>query len=100
MTTLHRGPLVVAAALLAMAVFLMITAGALPGLVAFAGWAFFLVAALAIERWRYKGLLDAPPGPDWKANGERFVDTESGRTVVVYEHPRSGRRAYVAADAA
>lgn len=100
MTRLHRGTLWIAAALLAVAVLLMMTAGALPGLVAFACWAFFLVAALAIERWRYKGLLDAPPGPDWKANGERFVDPESGRTVVVYEHPGSGRRAYVAADRA
>jgi hypothetical protein len=96
LTTLRRGTLAVAAAALAVALFVLVTAGAVPGLIGLAFWAVFLLVALAVERWRYGRILAAPPGPEWRANGERFVDAESGRTVAVYEQPGSGRRAYVA----
>ncbi len=41
--------------------------------------------------------LDAPPGPDWVATDERFVDPSSGETLDVWFHPPSGERAYVRA---
>ena len=39
--------------------------------------------------------LDAPPGPDWRPSGERFVDPASGDMLDVWFHPPSGERAYV-----
>jgi hypothetical protein len=41
--------------------------------------------------------LDAPPGPDWKLTGERFVDPSTGETLDVWQSPRNGERAYVRA---
>jgi hypothetical protein len=41
--------------------------------------------------------LDAPPGPEWKFTGERFLDPRSGLTVEVWLLPRTGERAYVRA---
>lgn len=38
---------------------------------------------------------DAPPGPDWRPTGERFVDPTSGEMLEVWFHPASGERAYV-----
>jgi hypothetical protein len=94
--SLRKGTLALTAAALVVALVVLATLGAVPGLVGLAFWAAFLLAALAVERWRYGRILAAPPGPDWRANGEQFVDPETGRTVAVYEHPGSGRRAYVA----
>lgn len=45
-------------------------------------------------------LLDAPPGPDWTATGERFVDPRSGETAEVWMRARDGERAYVRARSA
>jgi hypothetical protein len=39
--------------------------------------------------------LDAPPGPDWKPTGERFLDPRSGAMLEVWWLPRTGERAYV-----
>jgi hypothetical protein len=39
--------------------------------------------------------LDAPPGPDWKFTGERFLDPPTGAMVEVWYRPRTGERAYV-----
>lgn len=61
-------------------------------------YAAILALLLAVERWRYKPILDAPPGDPWRATAERFVDPASGRLVTVWEDPRTGRRAYVASD--
>src|SRR6202046_4943111 len=41
--------------------------------------------------------LDAPPGPDWRFTGERFLDPPSGEMVEVWSCPRTGERAYVRA---
>jgi hypothetical protein len=41
--------------------------------------------------------LDAPPGPDWKPTGERFVDPTSGEALEVWIRPSNGERAYVRA---
>jgi hypothetical protein len=61
------------------------------------GWGIVLLVGLAIERWRYKTLADRPPGPDWIATDERFIDPESGRPVTVYQNPATGERRYIAA---
>jgi hypothetical protein len=60
-------------------------------------WAVILLGGLAVERWRYKRLGAAPPGPGWQPTGERFVDPASGRRVTVYFNPATGERRYVAA---
>ena len=40
----------------------------------------------------YKRLpLDAPPGPDWRFTGERFLDPPSGETVEVWVLPENWR---------
>jgi len=41
--------------------------------------------------------LDAPPGPDFRFTGERFLDPPSGETLEVWYCPRTGERAYVRA---
>jgi hypothetical protein len=41
--------------------------------------------------------LDAPPGPDWQKNGERFIDPKSGEELEVWTRLQSGERAYVRA---
>jgi hypothetical protein len=43
--------------------------------------------------------LDAPPGPDFRFTGERFLDPPSGETLEVWYCPRTGERAYVRAGA-
>ena len=60
-------------------------------------WAAILLVGLLIERWRYKKLSAAPPGPDWQRTDERFVDPETGKLVTVYFHPPTGERRYIAA---
>ena len=60
-------------------------------------WAAVLLVGLLIERWRYKQLSAAPPGPDWQRTDERFVDPETGKLVTVYFHPATGERRYIAA---
>ena len=73
---------------------------ALTGLWPVAGWlgwlAALVIAGLLVERWRYKRLGAAPPGPGWERTGERFVDPETGRLVTVWFHPATGERRYVA----
>jgi hypothetical protein len=39
--------------------------------------------------------LEAPPGPEWKLTGERFVDPASGEILEVWQGPKGGERAYV-----
>ena len=54
-----------------------------------------LVAAILLERRRYKRVEDRVPGPDWQPTGERFADPVSGVLVAVYHQPLTGKRAYV-----
>jgi hypothetical protein len=65
-----------------------------PGAVMLAGWAAIFLVGLLIERWRYKRLSAAPPGPDWQRTDERFLDPETGKLVTVYFHPATGERRY------
>ena len=39
--------------------------------------------------------LDAPPGPDFRFTGERFLDPPSGEMLEVWYCPRTDERAYV-----
>jgi hypothetical protein len=41
--------------------------------------------------------LNAPPGPDWRFTGERFLDPPSDAMVEVWSHSKTGKRAYVRA---
>ncbi len=83
---------VFAAAALALAAFGCYPPAGLLGL-----WAVIFLVGLLIERWRYKNLTAAPPGPDWQRTDERFVDPETGKLVTVYFHPPTGERRYIAA---
>lgn len=55
-----------------------------------------LVGGLAIERWRYKPVLDQQPDPRWTDTGERFVDPATGKLTAVYFDPANGERHYLA----
>lgn len=57
---------------------------------------FFLIVALAIERWRYKPVSESRPDPRWTDTGERFVDPETGVLTAVYFDPAKGERHYLA----
>ena len=54
-----------------------------------------ILAGTLFERYHYRRLADAPPGPGWTDTGERFRDPESDATVAVFFHPPSGERRYV-----
>lgn len=57
-----------------------------------------LIVGLAIERWRYKPLLEGRPDPAWQDTGERFVDPGSGHLTAVYFDPRTADRHYLIVD--
>ena len=67
-----------------------------PAAIMLAVWAAIFLVGLLVERWRYKRLGAAPPGPDWQQTDERFVDPETGKLVTVYFHPATGERRYIA----
>jgi hypothetical protein len=54
-----------------------------------------LVLGVVFERIVYKPVDRAPPGPDWRATEERFVDPASGATLTVFIKPSTGERRYV-----
>jgi hypothetical protein len=56
------------------------------------GGAVFVLGTL-FERWRYHN-QNASMDADWQVTGERFVDTETGKTMEVLYDPRSGERQY------
>ncbi|HEY1412476.1 MAG TPA: hypothetical protein VGF36_10055 [Rhodopila sp.] len=55
-----------------------------------------LVLGLLFERYVYKPIRQDIPGPGWERTQERFTDPTSGCSVVVYYHPKTGERRYVA----
>lgn len=60
-----------------------------------------LLIWLLFRKGGYKRIpLDAPPGADWRATGERFLDPTSGEMLEVWQSPRNGERAYVRASRA
>jgi hypothetical protein len=88
--------LVSAVALVGAAV-LFATGNGVPGLAALGFWALVLFIGVVFERRRYKRILDAPPGADWTATGERFIDPTSGVATQVYFNAQTGGRVYVKA---
>ncbi len=52
-----------------------------------------LLAALLLERWRYKGTGKRSAG-HWQRTGERFVDPTSGKQMEVFYDPETGERDY------
>jgi hypothetical protein len=52
-----------------------------------------VAGSVLFERYRYKPELDAPPGPDWVATGERSIGPRG--PVTVWFQPSTGQRAYV-----
>ena len=55
-----------------------------------------LLLALLAERYVYKPIREDVLGPEWQRTAEQFTDPKSGRAVVVYFHPRTGERRYIA----
>jgi hypothetical protein len=90
--------LVVGGVMLAAAAFGALACWRLSAVIPLAVWGAILVGGLLIERWRYRLLCDNPPGADWQATAERFVDPESSRRVTVFFNPATGERRYVADD--
>jgi hypothetical protein len=59
-------------------------------------WCAVLVSPVLIWLlFRSGGYKRRPPGPDWRATGERFIDPTSGETLEVWQGPKDGERAYV-----
>lgn len=87
--------IIASAVILAITAALLFTGRTAPAIGAGAFWALLILVGLVLERRRYKRVLDAPPGPDWTATTERFIDTETGAETVVYFNPKTGGRAYV-----
>jgi hypothetical protein len=87
--------IVASAVILVIAAALLFTGKTAPAIGAAAFWALLILVGLILERRRYKRVLDSPPGPDWSATAERFIDTETGAETVVYFNPKTGGRAYV-----
>jgi O-antigen/teichoic acid export membrane protein len=82
--------------LLAAAALFQAAAGCAAAALWLGGLAAVLLLGLLFERWRYRGLAGAKPGPGWEETGERFVDPETGKRVTVWFHPETGERRYVA----
>ena len=60
-----------------------------PGFV-FMVWGAIIVLGIVCERFRYKPLESATPGPGWTRTDERFIDDETGEPVTVWLDPKSG----------
>ena len=86
----------VSAVLLAVGVFCLIVGRAAPGLISVVAAPAVVLIGTVFER-RYKKPLTAPPGPDWQATSEKFVDSGTGEALTVYFQPSTGKRAYVRA---
>jgi len=76
--------------MLATAAFGALTCWRLSAVIPLAVWGAVLAGGVMVERWRYRPLSDHPPGDDWQATRERFVDAESGRPVTVFFNPATG----------
>ncbi|HVH82302.1 MAG TPA: hypothetical protein VM782_23090 [Stellaceae bacterium] len=54
-----------------------------------------LLGGILLERGRYKPPTPERPGRGWVATDERFLDPDTGKTVMVYYQPSTGERRYV-----
>jgi len=73
---------------------LALLAGIRPGFV-IAFWGATAVLSIVYERFRYKPIEAATPGPGWTKTTERFIDEETGQQVAVWIDPATGERKYV-----
>jgi hypothetical protein len=90
--TLRRALFLLAIAVACVAAW-QIEGGNVGGWLAVAVAALIVVAALVLERPRYRR---KPTGTTtgWRATGERFVDPVSGQDTVVYYNDETGEREY------
>jgi membrane protein implicated in regulation of membrane protease activity len=58
-------------------------------------WGAVVVLSIVYERFRYKPLESAAPGPGWTKTEERFIDDETGEAVTVWLQRETGERRYV-----
>jgi len=79
-------------------IFCFIVGRAEPGLISVVLAPAIVLVGTVFER-RYKKPLAAPPGPDWQATAEKFIDPGTGEPLVVYFQPTTGKRVYVRAGA-
>jgi hypothetical protein len=89
--------IIVSAILLAIASAAFLLGHPEPGFVALLVWPALVLFAVLFERYRYKRPLAVPPGPDWEATAEKFIDPGTGEALTVYVQPSTGKRAYVKA---
>lgn len=68
--------------------------GFVPAFLVLGFWGVLIVAGIVYERFRYKTVEPAAPGPGWSATAERFIDPETGVPVRVYANA-AGERRYV-----
>ena len=54
-------------------------------------WGLILLAAVLLERWRYRKTARAPK-IEWQSTDERFVDPETGMLTQVLYDPHTGER--------
>ena len=90
--------LIIGGVMLVAATFGALACWRLSAVIPLAVWGAVLAGGVMVERWRYRPLSDHPPGDDWQATRERFVDAESSRPVTVFFNPATGERRYVADD--
>ena len=94
---LRRALIALGVVYLAVAVFLLARQVLLGLAIYLARGGAVLLAALLLERHRYRPPVDYTSG-QWRPTGERFVDPTTGRLMEVRYNPDTGERAYVAAD--
>ena len=58
-------------------------------------WGAVIVLSIVYERFRYKPVENATPGPGWTKTEERFIDDETGEAVTVWLQRETGERRYV-----
>ena len=57
-------------------------------------WGAVIVISIVYERFRYKPVEGAAPGPGWTRTPERFIDDETGEPVTVWTNA-TGDRKYI-----
>ncbi|HWU27131.1 MAG TPA: hypothetical protein VN154_12095 [Rhizomicrobium sp.] len=91
---MRRGLITVGVLVVILGVAVLVT-GIVSSSFVFVFWGLVLIAAILMERFRYKPIARKAPGPGWQRTDERFVDDETGKTVTVYTKPETGERTYV-----
>jgi len=85
--------LVLTAGLLALGLVLLLAG--VPAGMPVALWSAVLLAAVLVERWRYRPRTSG--GGAWEDTPEQFIDPQSGAAMRVQFNPATGERRYVPA---